>query len=127
MGWTVWLDPSGGAVLRQVRADIIRAASESESLAHDRRLFPRQAKNNRGEPVFDLSVAKLLLRADIKEGKHNRMMPSQLQNSRVEYHPFDARKFKHRIYQEVRRQKFINHLEEKRAGQGLPAVQEDGE
>jgi hypothetical protein len=65
-------------------------------------------------------------KVDAKEGKRNRMTPSQLQNSRVEYHPFNARKFKHRIYQEVRRMKFINYLEQKRAGQGLPAVQ-DGE
>jgi hypothetical protein len=101
---------------RQVRADMIRATSESDSLAHDRRLFPRQAENNRGEPVFDLSDAKLLLRADVKEGKHTYMTPSQLQNSRVEYHPFKSRKFKERIYQEVRRVKFINYLEQKRGG-----------
>jgi hypothetical protein len=101
---------------RQVRKDVIRAASESDSLAHDRRLFPRQAENNRGEPVFDLSDAKLLLRADVKEGKHNYMTPTQLQRSRVAYHPFNSRKFKHRIYQEVRRVKFINYLEQKRGG-----------
>ena len=58
---------------------VTRAALESEALDHDRRLFPRQTENNRGEPVFDLSAAKLLLRADIAEGKHHRMTPSQLQ------------------------------------------------
>jgi hypothetical protein len=37
----------------------------------------------------------------------------QLQQLRVEYQPFNqfnARKFKERIFQEVRRQKFINYL-----------------
>jgi hypothetical protein len=32
-------------------------------------LFPRQTENHRGEPVFDLSAAKLFLRADVAEGK----------------------------------------------------------
>ncbi len=100
---------------KQVGADITRAAHESECLAHDRRLFPRQTENHRGKPVFDLSAAKLLLRADVEEGKHNQLTPSQLQASRLEYHPFNAKKFKHHIYQEVRRQKFINYLNQRRA------------
>jgi hypothetical protein len=54
------------------------------------------------------------------------MTPSQLQNSRVEYHPLNARKFKHRIYQEVRSVKFVHYLKQKRAGKGLP-VHEEGE
>jgi hypothetical protein len=100
---------------RQVRKNISRAISESESLAHDRLLFPRSNVNQRGEPVFDLSPAKLLLRADVAAGLHTRMTPTELQNSRpVEYGPFNAKKFKHRIYQEVRRQKFINYLNYKR-------------
>jgi hypothetical protein len=86
---------------KQVGADITRAARELEYLAHDRSLFPRQTENHRGEPVFDLSAAKLFLRADIAEGKHHQLTPSQLQQSRVEYHPFSAKNFKHRIYQEV--------------------------
>jgi hypothetical protein len=36
------------------------------------------------------------------------------QQSRVEYQPFNAGKFKHRILQEVRYQKFINYLNERR-------------
>jgi hypothetical protein len=72
--------------------------------------------HQRSEPVFDLSPAKLLLRADVMEGKHHRMTPTELKNSRIEYRPFKAKKFKHRIYQEVRRQKFINYLNLKRAG-----------
>jgi hypothetical protein len=84
---------------QQVGGNITRAARESEALEHDRHLFPRHAENHRGEPVFDLSAAKLLLRTDVKEGKHHHMSPSQLQQSRVEYQPFNPRKFKHRIYQ----------------------------
>jgi hypothetical protein len=99
--------------------DITRAAHESESLAQDRSLFPRQPKNHRGEPVFDLSVAKLRLRADVEEGKHNQSTPSQLQESRVEYHPFNAKKLKRDIYQEVRRQKFIDYYLDQRRAQGL--------
>jgi hypothetical protein len=72
-------------------------------------------ENCRGETVFDLSAAKLLLRADVEDGKHLTMKPLQLQMTRDEYKPYSAKVFKHRIYQEVRRKKFINYLEERRA------------
>jgi hypothetical protein len=103
---------------KQVGADITRAARELEYLAHDRSLFPRQTENHRGEPVLDLSAEKIFLCADVAEGKHHQLAPSQLQQSRVEYHPFSAKNFKHRIYQEVCRQKFVNYLNQRRA-QGL--------
>ena len=101
---------------KQCRAQITRSDLELEVLAHDRQLFPRQMVNHRGEPVFDLLAAQLLLRADVKEGKHLRMTPSQLQLSQAAYAPFDPRKFKHRNDQEVRREKFLNYLAKKRAG-----------
>ena len=44
------------------------------------------------------------------------MTPAELQFNRVEQHPFNPRKCKHRIYQEVRHVKFINWLEQKRGG-----------
>ena len=86
---------------------VTRALHESQALAHDRALFPRRMQNCRGEPLFDLFPAKLLLRADVAERKHERMTPSQLQATRDEYLPFTNRVFKHRIYQEVRRVKFL--------------------
>ena len=73
---------------RQVQKNMIRATSESEALAHDRLLFPRSNVNDRGEPVFDLSPAKLLLRGDVTAGLHNHMTPSELQHSRNEYLPY---------------------------------------
>jgi hypothetical protein len=97
-----------------VMVDITRATAELEYLEHDRQLFPRQMENHRGEPVFDLSEAKLLLRNDVAEGRHLNKTPHELQQSRVEYQPFNARKFTHRIYQEVRRIKFINHMNDRR-------------
>jgi hypothetical protein len=39
------------------------------------------------------------------------MSPSQLQASRPEYASFKRNKFKDRVHQEVRRQKFTNYLE----------------
>jgi hypothetical protein len=100
---------------KQVGEQTARSALESEALVHDRLLFPRQMENCRGEPVFDLSAAKLLLRADVKDGKHLTMKPLQLQMTREEYEPYSAGVFKHRIYQEIRRVKFINYLEQRRA------------
>jgi hypothetical protein len=43
---------------------------------------------------------------DVNDKKHERLSPSQSQASRPEY-----KMFRHRIYQEIRRQKFIFHSE----------------
>jgi hypothetical protein len=104
---------------KQIGDLVTRATQEEEALVHDRAIFPRQTKNHRGEPVFDMSNAKMLLRGDVADGKHLTMQPALLQQSRREYQPFEPRKFKERIYQEVRRVKFINYLEQKRASKGL--------
>jgi hypothetical protein len=100
---------------KQVGEQTARSILESEALMHDRLMFPRQMENCRGEPVFDLSAAKLLLRADVADGKHLTMKPLQLKLTRDEYKPYSTKVFKHRIYQEVRREKFINYLEQRRA------------
>ena len=92
---------------------------EEEALQHDRKLYPRQLKNSKGELVFDLHPAKLLLRKDVAERKHLMMKPMELQETRPEYLLFDRRKFKERIYQEVRRVKFINWLEISRKKSGV--------
>ena len=86
-----------------------------EALIHDRKLYPRAPHNHKGEPVFDASNAKPLLRTDVADKKYKTMTPSQLQKSRPEYHMFDSVKFKERIYQEVRRQKFIHSRRLRRA------------
>lgn len=93
------------------------------ALAHDRLLHPRQTHNHRGEPVFDLSSAKLLLREDVKNELHTTMDRAELQASRPEYMCFNIKVFKDRIYQEVRRKKFIAYLEAKRAIERLPAYE----
>jgi len=100
---------------KQVKRRQDQSRRESQALAHDRQLYPRQMHNHRGEPVFDLSNAKQLLHDDVKDKKHLSMTPSELQRTRREYMIFKPNKFKHRIYQEVRRQKFIFYLELKRA------------
>jgi hypothetical protein len=101
---------------KQVGENKIRAAKELDALAHGRCLFPRQTVNQRGELVFDLHPdAKLLLRADVEAGKHLRMTPRELQITNESYQMFEPDIFRQRIYQEVRRSKFVNYLKERRA------------
>jgi hypothetical protein len=85
------------------------------ALAHDRALYPRQGHNEHGERVFDLSAARKLLREDVHNNLHTTMVPSVFQQTRQEYSAFKPHIFKHRIYQEVRRQKYLHYLELKRA------------
>jgi hypothetical protein len=91
------------------------SSQEEAALVHDQLLYPRATHNSRGEPVFGLSLASLLLRQDVKEKKHEGLMPSTFQRSRPEYMLFKPCIFNSRIYQEIRREKFVNHLELQRA------------
>ena len=89
-----------------------RSAEEARYLEHDRQLYPRQSSNRRGEPVFDMDVAKGLLREEIN--LHPSMKPKALWQSRQEYMKFKLDIFRQRIYQEKRRKKYLNHLDKKR-------------
>lgn len=113
-----------------------RAAEEEALFLRDRELHPRQTQNNRGELVFDLSEAKELLREDVAKKRHENMTPSELRASRDEYRPFTNTVFKQRIYQEIRYQKYIYYLNQKREKeiqarelcfQGPPARENDDE
>ena len=96
---------------------------QQQYFEHDRAAYPRQAYNERGEIVFDMTEAKLLLREDIKNGLHTTTYNSnikELQASRPEYMAVFANKrnsnvlFNKRVKQEIKRNKYINYLEAKR-------------
>jgi hypothetical protein len=89
--------------------------SRQLSMTVSSQLLPRDRHNERGELVFDMHPAKLLLREDVKNGVHRRMTPDYMHRStRPEYKLFKGEIFRHRIYQEVRLQKYFNYLELKR-------------
>jgi hypothetical protein len=98
---------------KQVNQDYLRSQREEAALAHDRQLFPRCDRNHRGELVFDIHPAKEVLRKDIEDGNHKDLTPAQFQSTRTIYQLFDANIFKHRIYQAIRRKKYIHWLEMK--------------
>jgi hypothetical protein len=95
----------------QVQRMFNRSSQEEIALDHDWRLHPRQTHNHRGEPVFDMSEAKEKLRTDVENNVHTTMKPGELQKRFPEYAPFKKNTFKHRIYQEVRRKKFMFYLD----------------
>jgi len=102
------------AYRKSFHADQERSMEESEALAHDRTLYPRESSNQRGEPVFDLSPARELLRQDVSAGKHLNMSAANLQGTRAHYMTFRADVFQRRVKQEVMRQKYIAYLNRKR-------------
>lgn len=92
-----------------------RSAQEEEWLKHDRKLYPRQSHNHRGEPVFDMDeAAKAQLKEDMKNNLHKEMEPMALWEKRKVYQKYKLEKFRQRIYQCERRAKFHNYLEHKR-------------
>jgi hypothetical protein len=98
------------------------SVQEEDAFQHDCLLHPRQETHDRrGKVIFDRSPAKDLLRQDIKDGAYPRLSPIQLWNTRPEYQLFDPIVFKGRIYQEIRRAKFVNWCEMKRQQNGKTA------
>jgi hypothetical protein len=92
------------------------AQEEMEYLTHDQKLYPgRATHNHRGEPIFDMSAAKELLRADVKNREHEDKTARQLQLTRDEYKQFHRTVFQNRVLQEIRRSKYIHYLQLKRA------------
>lgn len=92
-----------------------RSAQEEEWMKHDRRLHPRQTHNHRGEPVFDMDEkAKEALREDVKNKLYRILEPRELWELRKVYQKYDPNIFRQRIYQEIRRNKYLNYLEKKR-------------
>jgi hypothetical protein len=85
----------------QHQQQLNKATMEEILYERDTLMHARQDRNNRGELVFDLHPAKLLLRDDVERGEHEQMTPSDLQATRPEYMLFTPKKFKGRIYQEV--------------------------
>jgi hypothetical protein len=90
------------------------AKRDAAAVLHDRSLYERCPNNTRGELVFDMHPAKHLLRADVKNKLHETLKPYALQQTRPEYMMFKKEIFKHRIYQEIRHQKFLHFLALKR-------------
>lgn len=87
---------------------------QEAALQHDRRIYPEKTHYESGRPIFRMSPAQSLLGADVRDGRHREMTPATLKSSRPEYDEWALPIFRQRIYQEVRRQKFINYLEWKR-------------
>ena len=68
----------------------------------------------KGKLVFDIHPAKKLLREDVKNGVHKHLKPKEMQKTRWAYMEFSLQIFTHRIYQEVRRKKFLHFMNLKR-------------
>ena len=99
---------------KQYRRKRENEAFDAEAVVHDRNLHPPQLLNRRGKPVFYLSDAQRRLAKDVKKKWHLKYKPCELRRKRQVYRQFELAVFRQRIYQQVRREKFENHLEEQR-------------
>ena len=94
---------------KQVNGDLGRAIMEEAYYVHDRRLHPQRTTNGRGELVFDLHPAKLLLRDDVANNRHVGLRPSQRWSKREEYMEFDLPIFKECIYRDHGKQNICSN------------------
>ena len=98
-------------------ADKEMAERDARALIHDRSINRRRSRNSRGELVFDMHVAKDLLRRDFERGMHLEMKPLDLRRTQETYIQFTKKVFRNRIYQEVRGRKYRHYMDLKRAKQ----------
>jgi len=68
-----------------------------------------------GQPIFDRSTAKPLLKQDVIDELHKEMTPEELHDSRDEFKEWPLETFKRRLRQEIATQKWHYYLEWKRA------------
>ena len=90
------------------------AKRDADAYRKDQQVHPPQSKNPNGEPVFNVHSAKRFLQMDIANNLHKQFFPSALRSKRPAYQEFKLATFTFRIYQEVRRVKFLNYLDIKR-------------
>ena len=89
-----------------------KAIQQEQYFIHDREKYPQKTHNERGEINFDTHPAKLLLREDLKEGglANTRFKNAgELQASRDEYKVFERKRFRDRVRQEEKRNKYFNY------------------
>jgi hypothetical protein len=77
-----------------------------------------KSHNHRGELIIHLDPVLELIRDDINDGKHKGRKPSEFQATRPEFKRIGKTKFKERMYQEIKRKKFIFYCELKRQTKG---------
>jgi hypothetical protein len=78
------------------------ATFDDAAVAHDRLIHPIRMNN---PPRWNGSEAEGLLKRDVDEGKHLRMMPRQLRQTNDAYKVFNLDVFRNHIHQEVRTRK----------------------
>lgn len=83
-----------------------RAAVDAMNYFNDRLLHPRPKFKMDGEPVWMEHEAKDLLEIDMNDGKHKRMAPKELHESRLQYQDFTLDTFRGHIYQEIQTRKW---------------------
>lgn len=103
------------ARLKSIRNEVSKkkaaAQADKRSLDHDRGLYPKKAVDPvTGKVRWDGSPAQTLLKEDVANGKHLRLKPRALHDSRPEYKAFDLDTFRGHIYREKDRHKFSGYV-----------------
>lgn len=93
-----------------VSRDKSRAEDDKRKVAKAIRNHPAPIYNHRGEPQWNGSEAKTLLKNDIEEGKHLTMLPSELRLTKPQYQDFEPDTFRWKIRQEARTKKYLHTL-----------------
>lgn len=86
---------------KDIQAQKTRSSIDEEALKHDRCITSRKVTQY-GYPFWPTSKARESLLIDLAEGRHERMKPSVLWQTRLEYKEYPERVFLDHIHQELR-------------------------
>lgn len=97
----------------RAKKDGSTGAEEMAALTEDRKQYPEKTTTHDGFPVWEGSLAQKYLILDVRLGNHTKYTPEEFQRTRPAYSQFPLSVFRNHIYQQVKRIKWVAHLQEK--------------
>ena len=89
------------ALRKDMKNQKTQSSLDENALEHDRKITTRTVTQH-GYPFWPKSAARVSLLADLAEGRHERMKPSILWKTRLEYQEYPERVFLDHMHQELR-------------------------
>ena len=104
--------------LAQHRSEVVKDDKGVKRAAmafdHDRKLDAQATHKPNGRPLFYLSEAKKKLEEDVLNERQQGLNTEAFRHTRSEYMEWTLEEFRPRVYQEVRRRRWFNAMEDKR-------------
>jgi len=111
-----------------VKREMQRAKKDKNALRIALKNYPPPANDHHGRPQWNGSVAQILLKLDVANGKHRQMKPHELRTLpfRQEHMLHSVDEFRWKLQQEIRTQKYLYTLKYRAEEKLRETMERDG-